>query len=457
MSREPLRKPNIEHHLFESVEDEVYALRWFLRYHWYLVALLLLGIGLLVYVISPLPPRTVTLAAGEPHSSQDDLGQHYRAFFARHGIELRLVRTNGPVANVGMLAGGEVDAALAISGLPVPADRGIVSLGSVEFEPLWLFYRGEPGPSDDPFAAFAGRTLSIGQVGSGVHEVVRSLVKEHRLEETARQSRLVEMPSQDAAEALRAGRIDGMFLFADMDSPLLRSLLDDPALNAWDFRTAKAIATRLRHATAVVYPMGASSLNPVRPTADVNLVAMNTKVLVREDLHPAIQYLFMMAASDFYDNTHAHFDRDDGFPDFLDHDVRKSDVATKYIEHHSIALERSFPFWVASFLDRAWLLIAALAAVLLPLARLVPEYRKFHFRSEVEDCYRDIRRIDRQVRLAESQSELERARAEFNAVERVVDGMWVPSGLTDRYYSLVGALDALRARLDRGEVRRSPA
>jgi hypothetical protein len=187
------------------------------------------------------------------------------------------------------------------------------------------------------------------------------------------------------------------------------------------------------------------------------MVSTNTKVLVREDLHPALQYLFMMAASDFYDNTHVHFDRDDGFPDFLDHDVRKSEVATKYIEHHSIALERSFPFWVASFLDRAWLLIAALAAVLLPLARLVPEYRKFHFRSEVEDRYRDLRRIDRSIRVAASPENLEQAKADFDAVERDIDGMWVPSGLTDRYYVLVSALEALKDRLDSAEARQRVA
>lgn len=453
MSKEPLRKPNIEHHLVESVEEEVYALRWFLRHHWYLVAILLLGVALFLYVVRPFPPRTVTMATGQPHSSQDDVGQHYRAFFARRGVELRLVGTNGPVDNVGKLASGEVEAAFAIGGIAVPDDRGIVSLGSVEFEPLWLFHRGEPSTGDDPFAAFAGKRLSIGPVGSGTHEVVRSLVKGHRLDATAGQVTFVEMPVQEAAEALRAGRIEGMFLFADMDSRLLQGLLDDPAVHPWDFRTAKAIATRLRHATAVVYPMGASSLNPLRPDRDINLVATNTKVLVRDDLHPAIQYLFMMAATDFYNNTHVHFDRDDGFPDFLDHDVRKSEVATKYIEHHSIALERTFPFWVASFLDRAWLLIAALAAVLLPLARLVPEYRKFHFRSEVEDRYRDLRRIERKLRTAGSESDVRQARAEFEAVERDIDGLWVPSGLTDRYYLLVAAMDALRGRLDRAEDR----
>jgi hypothetical protein len=137
--------------------------------------------------------------------------------------------------------------------------------------------------------------------------------------------------------------------------------------------------------------------------------------------------------------------------------VRKSEVATKYIEHHSVALERSFPFWVASFLDRAWLLLAALAAIVVPLARIVPEYRKFHFRSEVEDMYRRIRNVDRRLRAAASPAETAGAGAEFDALDRDIEAMWVPAGLTDRYYALIAAREALRGRLQGGGVRRGAA
>jgi hypothetical protein len=450
--KQPLRNPNIEQHLVESVEDELYALRSFATDHWYLVLILLFGIGLFLYAVRPFPPRTVTIATGQPQSAYEDLGKRYQAFFQRNGVELKVVPTNGPLDNVELLAKRGVDAAFSVGGIPVPTDRDIVSLGSIQFEPLWLFYRGAPFVGDDALEFLAPKKLSIGPNGSATRQVVLNMLKEHRLD-VARQSNLVESTAQDAAAALRAGRIDGMFLLAGMESTLLAQLLEDPELNLWNFRTAKAIAGRIPHMYAVVYPMGAASLSPVRPVQDVNLLATNTKVLVRDDLHPAIQYLFMMAGRDFHDNTHFYFDRPEGFPVFLDHDVKKSDVAVKYFEHHSTALERTFPFWVASFLDRAWLLLAALVAVVLPLARLVPEYRKLHFRFDVENRYEDIERIEHRLRAAAEPEDVRRAEAAFGKLEQDVAGMWVPTGLREKYYMLVNATEILRTRIAESESK----
>jgi hypothetical protein len=117
-SRRPLAKPHIEHHLLESVEDEFHALRSFVWHHWYVVLVLLVGIGLLVYVVRPFPPSTVTIATGPPDSSYDDLGEWFATYFRRNGVSLNLVASKGPVENVDLLASGKVDAAFALGAFP---------------------------------------------------------------------------------------------------------------------------------------------------------------------------------------------------------------------------------------------------------------------------------------------------------------------------------------------------
>jgi TRAP-type uncharacterized transport system substrate-binding protein len=455
-NRRPLAKPHIEHHLLESVEDEFHALRSFVWHHWYVVLVLLVGIGLLAYVVRPFPPSTVTIATGPPDSSYDDLGEWFAAYFRRNGVSLNLVASKGPVENVDLLASGKVDAAFALGGIPVPNDRGIVSLGSVQFEPLWLLHRDAAAGGGDLFAFLSGKRLAIGLPGSGTRFLVEELLREHR-RDALRSVAVTESSEADAAIALRAGRIDAMFVLADTDSPLLAGLLHDPSLHVWNFATARAVAGRMPHVYAVVYPAGASSLSPIRPPQDVELVATNAKVLVRDDLHPAIQYLFLMAASDYYDNNRYAFDRPGGFPAFLDHDVRKSEVAAKYFEHHSTALEATFPYWVTSLLDRVWLLVAAIAAILLPLTKLVPKYRKLHFAMEVEERYADIRAIEAGLLAAASPADLREARTAFDALQRNVAAMWVPTGLTEKYYFLIGAIEPLRARIaDAESIQASP-
>lgn len=161
-SGRPLAKPHIEHHLLESVEDEFHALRSFVWHHWYVVLVLLVGIALLAYLGRPFPSSTVTIATGPPDSSQEDLGEWFATYFRRNGVSLNLVASKGPAENVDLLASGKVDAAFALGGIPVPKGRGIVSLGSVQFEPFWLLHRDATAGGGDLFALLSGMRLAIG-------------------------------------------------------------------------------------------------------------------------------------------------------------------------------------------------------------------------------------------------------------------------------------------------------
>ena len=90
--------------------------------------------------LRPLPPTVVRIATGQPQSSLELLGKQYASNFEKNGIQLELVTTAGAFANLELLKQGKVDAAFSLGGMVMEADaQGIVSLGSVEYQPLWLF------------------------------------------------------------------------------------------------------------------------------------------------------------------------------------------------------------------------------------------------------------------------------------------------------------------------------
>jgi hypothetical protein len=458
MAKAPLNKPHFEHQILESLRDEFYALQAFLRFEWYLALILLIGIAVFIYEVRPFPPRTVTIATGQPHSTYDDLGAWYKDYFAGHGVELKLVPSNGAVDNVRMLAAGEVDAAFSQGGVPVPANRRIVSLGSVQFEPMWLFHRGPEYDVNEARELLRTKKLSIGAVGSGTRYMVLDVIRQYKLD-PATQANFVEMNARTSINAMLSGEIDGMFLLAGMESKELLSLLENQEITIRDFKTARAIAGKIPYAYALQFPMGAISLSPVRPQQDLDLIATTAAVLVPADMHPAIQYLFLMAGTSFYRDTHVYFDRPGGFPAFLDDYVPKSDVAAKYLQVGSASFEHTFPFWIASLIDRAWLMLAAFFAIVIPLAKLIPRYRKFHFDFDVDDRYGDLRRIEKQLDAATCAADVDEAQQQFAALERDIAGMWVPSGAKEKYYFMIAAVEVLRARIGRlaakfGEIAR---
>ena len=103
---------------FQSVVvEEVLAFWSFIISNWlYVLPSLLLG-ALLIYMVRPLPPKTLTIATGQAHSTADVVGHRYREFFQKHGVHLTLVPSKGAEENLSLLLEGKVDAVALISEL----------------------------------------------------------------------------------------------------------------------------------------------------------------------------------------------------------------------------------------------------------------------------------------------------------------------------------------------------
>lgn len=105
----PIKKPNFEYQLRMTIRDELRALAAFLRFQWRWVILTFIGLTVFVHEIRPFPPRTITMATGQPNSTYEDLGEWYEQYFARHGVTLVRKQTDGAVQNLQMLHDAEVD------------------------------------------------------------------------------------------------------------------------------------------------------------------------------------------------------------------------------------------------------------------------------------------------------------------------------------------------------------
>ena len=117
----------------------------FLRETWpILVVLLCILVGIWLYADPP-PPRHVLMATGSDGGSYEVLAKEYVTFFEKKGIKLELVNTAGAQENLKRLADRKdpMQAAFVQAGTFNPDGiKGIDSLGAVDYEPVWFFYRG---------------------------------------------------------------------------------------------------------------------------------------------------------------------------------------------------------------------------------------------------------------------------------------------------------------------------
>ena len=96
--------------------------------------------------IRPAPPDKVVITTGEEVGSYHTFAERYRDILARNDITLELRPSNGSADNLKRLLddASNVDAGFVQAGITRPEDApGLESLGSVYYEPIWVFYRAE--------------------------------------------------------------------------------------------------------------------------------------------------------------------------------------------------------------------------------------------------------------------------------------------------------------------------
>ena len=414
----------------------------------------LLGVALLAgayFLLDPAPPKRVTLATGPEQSAYAEFGKRYAEELRRYGITVELRPTLGSRENLRLLRNRKesVDVAFVQGGASETIRtreeedlEPVVSLGSLFFEPVWIFYRDEAVRNFTSLTQLRGKRVNLGMRGSGTPGLAMRLLRANQVErdELTRTS----VSDQEAVIALLEGKLDALFLVAAPEAPYVQMLLQTPGVRLFEFGNAEAYARRYRYISPVVLPRGVAHLAMDVPSRDVQLIAATTALVATEDTHPAIVQLFVQAAS----RIHGHpgwISRAGQFPSAQGSEFPLANDAERYYRNGPPLLQRYLPFWLANLVDRMWVALFSIIAVLIPLSRLIPPLYRFRVRSRIYRWYRNLRLIEHE--LAEGGRPRADLVASLDKLEDRVASIRVPLSYADELYSLRSHIDLVRARL----------
>jgi TRAP-type uncharacterized transport system substrate-binding protein len=422
---------------------------------------LLIAMGLLLlayWVLQPTPPKRVVLATGADQGAYAEFGKRYQLLLAQHGISVELRSTQGAAENLALLrdpASG-VDLAFVQGGADEqragqePRDEGLVSLGSLFYEPVWLFYRadsadrllgaGAPGAKLDNLTQLAGWRITVGAPGSGVPNLMGKLLEANGIEPTA--LTLLQQPQTPAVMSLLAGEADALVFASAPESLMVQMLLRTPGIRLVDFAQAEAYSRRFPFMSPVRLPRGVVDLALDQPGADVRLVAPTATLVAREDLHPALIQLFVQAAGSVHGDA-GWFQRKGEFPTAANTERPLAAEAERYYRNGTPWLQRYLPFWLANLVDRMWVVLVSIIAILIPLSRVVPPLYEFRIRSRVFRWYGQLQALE----MARERRPAAELRAELDAIEAKVGAINVPLSYADELYALRGHIAMVRRRL----------
>jgi TRAP-type uncharacterized transport system substrate-binding protein len=417
-------------------------------------AVLVLAIGS-VWLFYPAPPDRLTIAAGPAGGVYDQYAKRYAERLRRQGLKVDIQNSSGSAQSLEWLLGRgkRADAALVQGGVMLPEaaqNERINTLGSVAYEPVWVFYRGNF--ELDKLRQLQGWRISIGDEGSGLRGLAMQLLDAN---EIPLGKQLIALSGLNAAEAIMQSRIDAAFVIASADSPVVQVLLRSPNIRLMTFAQADAYRHKFSFLSKLVLPQGAADLVRDFPPENTTLLAATTNLVVNAELHPALQSQLLQAAAEVHRDAGIFHARGE-FPSVKDQTFVVSPEADRYYRAGPPFLQRYLPFWAAVLVDRLVFLLLPLLAVLVPLLRLAPAVFRWRVRARIFRCYGDLKFLENELRSRYDPSKRESYMARLDSIEDDAYRRKVPLGFTDLVYTLREHVDLVRRMLDRLAAHGAP-
>jgi TRAP transporter TAXI family solute receptor len=410
------------------------------------MVLTLAGFLIAYQFVAPAPPRRITIATGQTSGMYYRLGHQYGAIFARDRVTLTVAETSGSVENLRRLTspGGGVDVIFLQGGVGDGFEAAdLVSLGSVYYEPLWVFHR-----SVLPIRLLSdlrGRRIAAGPEGSGTRHLALRLLAMNGV--SPENTPVLELGGAEALERLRSGEVDAVFSVVAYPPETLRDLLSWPEITLFSFTRGEAYVRRLPYLSLLELPRGTVDFVQDLPRSDVALLAPTAQLVAKETFHPALVDLLLQAAR-VVGPPGGLFEGTGRFPGprFLDFPL--SSEAERFYRSGPPFLRRYLPFWLANFLIRMKIMLLPLVALLIPLVKLLPPFYRWRVRRRIFRWYDLLEEID--YEMIHGGDACERRGAFFDRlawIEQRLSETSVPLAYSRELYDMRIHIEMLRKKL----------
>lgn len=411
-----------------------------------------------VWIWLSAPPRTVTLLTGPPGTSFDRYAHYveganreaktYDTLLAERGIKVQVVSTEGSADNLKRLIASKADnvAGFVLGGLvgdnPPP---GLVSLGSMAFQPLWVFYRGSTRIS--LLSELAGKRIGIGENGTATNRLARTLLELNGIQ--GQPTTLVEEAAEGGAAALLGGQLDAIFLMGEAAAiQTLRNLLRAPNVQLYHFTQADAYLRRVPFLNKIVLPQGAIDFGQNLPAQDVALVGHAVELLVRKEFNGALSDIMLDTARPVHGRAGLLARRNE-FPAPLPSEYSISSDALRYYKSGlGFTYQLVGSFWLASMINRVVVAIVPLALLLIPAMRIFPLAYRWSVQLRIYRYYRPLLQLENEAQPPITGQRARELLAQLEEIERDVNKLRVPASFAFQFYALRGHVDFVRARLN---------
>ncbi len=423
----------------------------------------LIGAGALWFAsryVQPAPPSTFVMSTSSKTSPYYMLALRFKEEAAKKGVTIEVRESTASMENLRRLndLDSGVQAGFVQGGLTNSIESpNLRSMGRLITEPVWIFYRGTE--KLDHITQLKGKRILTGPAGSGTSIPALKLLEANGV--TAENSTLISLPLPDYAKTFESGAADAGFLVIGAEGAPVQALLRQPGTNLMSMAQADALIQRYPYLSAITLRQGVVDFAQNIPPADTPLVATKAALLVREDLNPALVTVLAQAILTVQGKPTLKSTGEsklfslgvDALSD--DPEFPMPDDARRVYKNGPTFFQRVLPFWVATLLDRALILILPLLGIILPMIRLVPALYNWRMRRRILYWYRQLKNLENNLPKTATLDLIEMKEQELERIEEGVRKISVPINFAADLYNLRDHVEFVKRNI--ANLRHGPA
>jgi hypothetical protein len=237
-------------------------------------------------------------------------------------------------------------------------------------------------------------------------------------------------------------------------SPALRRLLATNGVKLEGYPRADAYVALSPTLSKVVLPMGVADLARNIPPADVPLLAVEVSLVVSENMHPAVQYKLLEAATEVHSLPDV-FHRAGRYPAAQPLDLPLSPEAREYFKSGLPLVYRYLPSWMAGPVERLLILIIPLFTIILPLVNFVPTLYSNMMQRRVFSLYGELKVIEEEIESRGPENVGDDTVAALEDLARRANHLKVPLGHAQRLFIVKSHIGLAQEKIEKAREEKA--
>ena len=433
-------------HEFIAIKESLVELRKIA-----IVILLIIG-GVIIY-LKPFPFTGITIATSYKGGDWYQFGESAISLLKERGINLEVVATSGTIENAEELNDpkSKVNAGFVYAAaLSKDQQRELYSLGSISYDPVWIFYRNELANKITTIQDLSKYRVSLPPKKSGSYILTKKLFEANGIDIDSN-PHFVSSSWEDLRANILSDKADVYIFITTIIDPLVEELIHSPKMTLFNFPSALAYQRKFNYLDAVIIPAGSINIEKKLPVRDISLIATTTTLAVRKDLHPSLQLALLVTSKQvIQDSSRLFFSKRNEFPDYFDPSIHISPIARNYYNYGPPKTTEYLPYWLVVFINRFWFVLIVAFAIIYPLSKLNFHLRRFRFIIRERTHYEMLLNMEKEITGKKlSSEEKEKLLKKLDMINKQALQHFVPVGEEADYFLFVNALQLLRNKIER--------